>query len=180
MGIEKNMMVTLTYNLMLDDQDGEIIEQVTSERPLQFLFGAGMMLPEFESHLAGLSQGESFEISLGYNDAYGEANDEAVVDVPKHIFMIDGYFDENFIKVGNTIPMMSGGEQRLNGQVLQVSENSVRMDFNHPLAGEDLFFKGEILEVREASEEEIVKSLSGGCDCGSCSSSGCSSDCCSD
>jgi FKBP-type peptidyl-prolyl cis-trans isomerase SlyD len=180
MEIAKNRMITLTYNLMLDNQDGEVIEQVTTERPLQFLYGAGMMLPEFESNLAGLNPGESFEISLGHNDAYGEVNDEAIVDVPMHIFMTDGHFDEDFIKVGNTIPMMSGGGQQLNGLVLQVSDNSVRMDFNHPLAGEDLFFKGEILEVREASEEEIVKILSGGCDCGSCSSSGCDSGCCSE
>lgn len=179
MQIEKNTMVTLTYNLMLDGQEGELIEQVTSEKPLQFLFGSGMMLPKFESHLAGLHQGASFEMKLDSKDAYGEVIEDAIVDVPKNIFITDGVFDEDFIKVGNTIPMMSGGGQRLNGLVLGISDNSVKMDFNHPLAGEDLFFRGEILEVRQATDEEIEKVLLASCDCGSCSPSGCDSGCCS-
>jgi FKBP-type peptidyl-prolyl cis-trans isomerase SlyD len=178
MEIGKNMMVTVTYDLRVDDHDGEMIEQATSEKPLQFLYGAGMMLPKFEEGLSGLKQGEAFEIRLNQKDAYGEVNEEALVDLPKHIFMVDGKFDEEFIKVGNTIPMMSGGGQRLNGLVLAVAEESVRMDFNHPLAGEDLFFKGEVVEVRMATEEEIVSTFSGGCS--GCGSGGCGDGCCSD
>ena len=178
MEIGKNMMVTVTYDLRVDDHDGEMIEQATSEKPLQFLYGAGMMLPKFEEGLSGLKQGEAFEIRLNQKDAYGEVNEEALVDLPKHIFMVDGKFDEEFIKVGNTIPMMSGGGQRLNGLVLAVAEESVRMDFNHPLAGEDLFFKGEVVEVRMATEEEIVRTFSGGCS--GCGSGGCGDGCCSD
>lgn len=178
-------MVTLTYNLMIDDQEGEMIEQVTTERPLQFLYGAGMMLPKFESQLAGLKPGESFEIKLNHKDAYGEVNEDAIVDLPKNIFEVDGKFDDDFIKEGNTIPMMTGSGQRINGLVLQVDEQSVRMDFNHPLAGEDLHFQGEVVDVRAATDEEIVSILtgkggcsSGGCGCsdGGCSSGSCGTD----
>jgi FKBP-type peptidyl-prolyl cis-trans isomerase SlyD len=188
MEIGKNAMVTLTYDLMIDDQNGEMVEQTTTERPLQFLYGAGMMLPKFESHLSGMKEGDPFEIQLKPADAYGEINEEAIVDLPKNIFMADGKFDEEFIKVGNTIPMMSGNGQRLNGMVLEITEDEVRMDFNHPLAGEQLFFRGKIEGVRQASEEEIVGAFSGGCNCssgcdsGSCGSDdsgeGCSSGCC--
>ncbi len=177
MEIGKNMMVTVTYDLRVDDEEGELIEQATSERPLQFLHGAGMMLPKFEEGLAGLKQGDAFEIRLNHKDAYGEVNEEAVVDLPKQIFIVDGKFDDDFLKPGNTIPMMSGGGQRLNGLVLDVAEESVRMDFNHPLAGEDLFFTGKVVEVRQATEEEIVRTFSGGC--GGCGSGGCDDGCCS-
>jgi FKBP-type peptidyl-prolyl cis-trans isomerase SlyD len=182
MEIGKNAMVTLMYDLMIDDQEGEMIEQTTEETPLQFLYGAGMMLPKFESQLDGLREGDPFEIKLNHVDAYGEVNEDAVVDLPKNIFLVDDKFDEEFIKAGNTIPMMSGNGQRLNGIVMEVAEDSVRMDFNHPLAGEDLFFKGKILGVRPASEEEIVKTFSGNCGCssGSCSSCGSENGCGSD
>ncbi|HOF55678.1 MAG TPA: FKBP-type peptidyl-prolyl cis-trans isomerase [Prolixibacteraceae bacterium] len=174
MEIGKNKMVTVTYDLMTDDDRGEMIEQATAERPLHFLFGAGMMLPKFEEGLAGLTTGQTFEITLNHKDAYGEVNADAVVELPRHIFLVDGKFDPEFIREGNTIPMMSGRGERLNGLVLEVTEESVRMDFNHPLAGEDLFFRGAVIDVREATEEEIVKALTAEC------GGGCSSGCCGD
>lgn len=179
MEIVKNAMVSVTYDLMIDDLNGEMIEQTTVERPLQFLYGAGQMLPHFESRLAGLREGDPFEISLAPTEAYGEVNEDAIVDLPKHIFIVDGKFDEDFIKVGNSIPMMSGNGQRLNGMVMEVGENEVRMDFNHPLAGEHLYFKGMVVGVRQATDEEIVSTLSGGCGCsGGCSSGSCGPDGC--
>ena len=169
-------MVTLTYDLRVDDEKGEVVEQATEAQPLEFLYGAGVMLPKFESHLAGLRQGEPFTIKLGKRDAYGEVNNEAIVELPKHVFLVEGKFDDELIKVGNTVPMMSSNGQRLNGLVLEVSDETIKMDFNHPLAGEDLFFAGKVLSVREASDEEVAQILSGGgCGCGSggCDTSGC-------
>jgi len=179
--IGKYSMVTLTYDLRIDDENGEVIEQATEEQPLQFLYGAGVMLPKFESQLAGLREGEPFTIKLGRNEAYGEVNHDAVVELPKHVFLVNGQFDDELIKVGNTVPMMSSNGQRLNGLVLEVNDEVVKMDFNHPLAGEDLFFAGKVLEVREASDEEVAQILSGGgggCGCGS-GGCGCGDDSCS-
>ncbi|MEL7586357.1 MAG: FKBP-type peptidyl-prolyl cis-trans isomerase [Prolixibacteraceae bacterium] len=166
MAITKNKMVSLTYDLRVDGMNGELIEQATAEKPLTFVYGAGMMLPKFESLLEGLEEGRSFEINLDCNDAYGETDENAIVDLPKHIFIIDGKFDDEIIRVGNTVPMMSTNGQRMNGLVLEITDDNVKMDFNHPLAGEDLYFKGEILEVRDASDEEIAATMSGGCGCG--------------
>ena len=157
MEIVKNRMVTLTYDLRLDDQNGDMIEQATSERPLQFVYGAGQMLPKFEAQLAGFKF-----------DAYGEVNEDAIVELPLEVFMVDGKFDNDLVTIGNTVPMMTGDGQRLNGIVLEVTDQMVKMDFNHPLAGEDLHFEGEIIEVRDASDEEIAALFSqGGCGCGS-------------
>jgi FKBP-type peptidyl-prolyl cis-trans isomerase SlyD len=153
--------------LHYDDVEGEMIEQATSEKPLSFIFGAGLMLPKFETALENLEAGNPFEISLADVDAYGELDENAIVDLPKHIFFIDGEFDEEIVSVGNTVPMMSTSGQRLNGLVLEITDDIVKMDFNHPLAGESLFFKGEILEVREATDDELAALVSGGCGCGS-------------
>jgi FKBP-type peptidyl-prolyl cis-trans isomerase SlyD len=140
------------------------------------------MLPKFEASLEGLEVGSPFEISLQDVDAYGEVDENAIVDLPKHIFFIDGEFDEEIVSVGNTVPMMSTSGQRLNGLVLEITDDVVKMDFNHPLAGESLFFKGAITEVREASDEEIAALTSGGCGCGSgscgCGDEGCAEGAC--
>jgi len=180
MEIGKYKMVTLTYSLYIDDENGEMIEQATVEKPLEFLYGAGLMLPKFETHLEGLKQDDPFQIKLESKDAYGELNDNAVVELPRNVFLVNGEFDSELIKVGNTVPMMNSNGQRMNGIVLDVNDENVKMDFNHPLAGEDLFFTGKVVGVREASETEVAQVLSGnscGCadhegGCGSCGSDG--------
>ncbi|MFV0520917.1 MAG: peptidylprolyl isomerase [Mangrovibacterium sp.] len=175
MTIDRNKMVTLTYDLRLGGAEGEVIEQATATEPLKFLFGAGLMLPMFESHLVGKKQDEKFEIALKSQDAYGERDEEAVVNLPKDIFIVEGKFDDEMIAVGNHVPMMTQGGQRMNGLVLEVTDENVKMDFNHPLAGEDLHFTGDIIEVRDATEEEIMQTVNGGgcgggcsCDSGDC------------
>jgi FKBP-type peptidyl-prolyl cis-trans isomerase SlyD len=179
MKIGKNKMVSLTYDLHYDDATGELIEQATSEKPLSFVFGAGLMLPKFEASLENLEAGNPFEISLADVDAYGELDENAIVDLPKHIFFIDGEFDDEIVSVGNTVPMMSTSGQRLNGLVLEITDDVVKMDFNHPLAGENLFFKGQITEVREATDDELAALVSGGCGCGS-GGCGCDDDDCAE
>ena len=164
--IGKYKMVTLTYDLRVDDENGEMIEQATVESPLQFLYGAGLMLPKFEKHLAGLKQDDPFKIKLDSVDAYGDVNNEAIVELPKSVFLVNGEFDNELISVGNAVPMMSSNGQRLNGIVLEVEDEIIKMDFNHPLAGEDLFFTGKVIEVREASDAEVAEILSGGSSCG--------------
>lgn len=175
--IGKHTMVKLTYDLRVDDENGEMIEQATAERPLEFLYGVGMMLPKFEEGLAGLKQDESFTIKLSKEDAYGEVNNDAIVDLPKNVFLVNGEFDAELVKVGNTVPMMSSNGQRMNGLVLEVNDDTVKMDFNHPLAGEDLHFTGKVLEVRQATDEEVAQILSGAGGCG-CGDGGCSSGSC--
>lgn len=187
MAITKNKMVSLTYDLRIEGAEGEMIEQATSERPLTFVYGAGIMLPKFEALLEGLEQGSSFNINLPCEDAYGKIDENAIVDLPKHLFLVEGKFDDEIIKVGNTVPMMSASGQRMNGLVLEITDENVKMDFNHPLAGEDLFFSGDVLEVRDATDEEIAATVQGSCGCGSggcgcddsASSCGCEDEACS-
>lgn len=184
MTIAINKMVTLSYTLRENGAEGNIIEETSNDNPLKFVFGLGSMLPMFESNLAGLNQSDDFEMTLASKDAYGELDENAIVELAKDIFVVDGQFDEERFKIGNTVPMQTSNGQRLNGLVKTVEESTLTMDFNHPLAGKDLHFKGNIIEVRDATEEELAPSMGCGCGSGGCGSSdcgpedGCSSDGC--
>ncbi|MCX6240175.1 MAG: FKBP-type peptidyl-prolyl cis-trans isomerase [Bacteroidia bacterium] len=188
MTIAKDKMVSVTYELKLDGKNGDVFEKAVKDSPLIFLYGSGMMLPAFESGLSDKNTSDTFEISIAAADAYGEVNEEAIVDLPKNIFMVDGKIDEQLITPGNSVPMMSTSGQRMEGLVVSVNEDTVQMDFNHPLAGEDLYFTGEILDIRDATTEELNAAYSSGCGCGSgggcgdggCDSGGCDSDGCGD
>ncbi|MCW3804694.1 FKBP-type peptidyl-prolyl cis-trans isomerase [Plebeiibacterium marinum] len=186
MEISRNKMVTLSYVLRLNGFEGEIVEETSEEKPLEFIFGTGRMLQMFENKLEGLKAGEEFKFELKADDAYGQINEEAKVNIPKNIFEVnDGKMDEELIKVGNMVPMQDAQGNRLNGIVLDVTDEHVQMDFNHPLAGDDLFFSGAVKEVREATDEEIMAVVGGGgcgsgCGCGDaqtgCDSGSCGSD----
>ena len=177
MKVGKNMFVKLSYELRTDSSNGEIIEKTEDVAPLEFVFGAGKMLEMFEDKLDGLVAGDKFDFCLEAEEAYGVKDEEAIVDLPLEIFQADGVVKEDLLVVGNPIPMMDAHGNRLNGLVLEVSEETVKMDFNHPLAGEKLFFKGDIIAVSEATEDELVSCSSGGCDTGGCSSGGCGCGC---
>lgn len=128
------------------------------------------MLEAFEKNLDGLVEGDSFDFVLTPDEAYGEYDDEHVVDLPRNIFEVDGKLNEEVIFEGNTVPMMDSNGNRLNGSVVAVKDEVVTMDFNHPLAGETLNFSGQVITVRESTPEEIAALFApqgGGCGCGS-------------
>ncbi|MDX5444134.1 MAG: peptidylprolyl isomerase, partial [Hymenobacteraceae bacterium] len=77
------------------------------------------------------------------------------VPLPKHIFEVDGEINDEMLQPGNFIPMADQEGNQLQGQVVEVTDEAVIMDFNHPLAGKDMFFKGKVEKVREATQEEI-------------------------
>jgi len=180
MKIGRNKFVSLTYQLRTNGAEGEMIEETTKDNPLEFLFGAGRMIEMFEQKLEDMETGDNFSFELKADEAYGQVNSDAIVELPKNIFEVNGAIDEDMLSVGNTIPMQDAQGNRLNGIVLEVADDTIKMDFNHPLAGEDLFFSGSILSVREATEQEIIEASqtqAGGCESGSCESGGCGSGC---
>jgi FKBP-type peptidyl-prolyl cis-trans isomerase SlyD len=155
MTIEEKKVVSLTYELRVNDEQGEIVEKVEKDSPLTFLFGSGNLLPDFEANISGLKEGESFSFSLEPERAYGQVSEEAIVELPKDIFEVDGKIDDNLLKVGNNIPMQDNTGNRLNGIVQEIGQDVVKMDFNHPLAGDTLYFKGEVEGIRDATQEEV-------------------------
>ena len=170
MKIEQNKFVSLIYKLRLNSADGEMIEETTMENPLQFIYGMGRMIPMFEKHLSNLEEGDSFMFGIEAKDAYGEVNNDYIIDLPKELFKVNGKIDEKMIAVGNTVPMQDDKGNRMIGTVREAVGDKVKMDFNHQLAGQSLFFSGKVLEVRDATEDEISSSCSSDChsDCGGC------------
>lgn len=155
MVVANNKVVSVTYELRKNSADGEIIEIVKDDNPLVYIAGMGSLLPDFEANLMGKRENESFSFLIPAEEAYGPREESAIIDVPLQVFMIDGAVDYELVKVGQTIPMRDQDGNRLNGIVMDVTETAVKMDFNHPLAGDDLYFTGKIIGVREATKEEL-------------------------
>ena len=177
MKIEKNKMVSLIYELRETNQNGRIIEALDENRPLKFIYGSGRLLPGFEYNINSLGKGDNFSFELSSEMGYGEKREEMIVNVPVSVFETDGIINEDICQVGNEVPMMDTEGNPLNGVINEITDTYVRMDFNHPMAGLDLFFSGKIVDVRDSTEQElsaITNSCSG---CSSKEHSDCSGSC---
>jgi FKBP-type peptidyl-prolyl cis-trans isomerase SlyD len=177
MKITKDKVVSVHYTLTVD---GQVADKTTPEKPLDFIFGKGMLLPKFESNLEGKTVGDKVEFTLTPEEGYGVSEPEAIVELPKKIFESDGVVREDILFVGNMIPMMNDRGQIMHGKVVEIKPDIVVMDFNHPMAGKTLNFSVEVSEVREATEKELTEGLhgefaghgcGGGC-CGGCGDEG--------
>ena len=152
MKITKHTVPSVTYTLVVD---GEVVDMAEKEKPLSFIHGIGMMVPGFETNLEGLTAGSKYDFKLSPEEAYGPYDKEAVIDLPISTFMVDGKINEAMLNVGQVVPMQDQNGNPLSGTVLEVAESTVKMDFNHMLAGKELNFTGEILEVRKATQGEL-------------------------
>ena len=172
MTVSENKFVSLIYELKENDTNGNQIETVTEENALSFIFGSGQMLPEFENNIKGLKANDNFDFGITAENAYGPIYEDAKADVPKDIFMHEGKIDDTILFVDNVLPMQDKDGNVFYGKILAVTDDAVKMDFNHPLAGVNLHFKGKLIEVREATEEDMKpKHDHDSCGCG------CESDC---
>ena len=161
MKINPQHVVSLTYDLYVDQDGSEVLqESATEEQPLTFLFGAGQMLPKFEENLSTLSAGDAYDFHLSAEDAYGEYDEEAVANLPLEMFKEA----EETPEVGTILPLQDNNGNRFQGQVVSIAEDSVIVDLNHPMAGQALHFKGNILNVRPATPEELSHGHAHGAD----------------
>jgi FKBP-type peptidyl-prolyl cis-trans isomerase SlyD len=176
MKIEKNKMVSLIYELRENNNEGRIIETLEAENPLNFVFGTGRLLPEFESNISLLSQGDDFSFILNSESAYGERREDMIINIPVTVFEKNGKIDEEICRIGNMVPMVDSEGHQITGVICEIGDSYVKMDFNHPMAGMTLAFTGKIINVRNATDHEIA-----GHSCSSCGSytdeSGCAGSC---
>lgn len=181
----ENKYITVSYKLFapMEGNDHELIEEATAEQPFQFISALGMTLDAFEAQIAPLEAGAKFDIKLSVDDAYGPFIPEAVQKVPTSIFEIDGKLDKRYIHEGAVVPLMNADGERFNGTITEIGAKEITVDLNHPLAGKELNFVGEVIESREATNKEIQDALNmltgnTGCcggNCGSCGEGGCGS-----
>lgn len=169
MKITQNAVVEFSYDL---EVDGQIVDRTTNEKPLDYIHGTGSLLPKLEAQIEGMEPGDKFDVTLSPADGYGEVDPSRIIDLPKSAFEVNGEVREDLLVPGNTIPMMNSMGGVIPGVVIEVTEDSVKMDLNHQMAGKTLHFTGEILTVREATEKELTEGLHGeyvhSCGCGGC------------
>ncbi|NLA15675.1 MAG: peptidylprolyl isomerase [Bacteroidales bacterium] len=156
--ISDEKVVSVSYTLVVD---GDVIETVKEDKPMKFIVGLGYLLPAFEEKLQGKKVGDPFSFTLSAKEGYGETDPQAVVELPKDLFKVNGKIEEGLLVKDKIIPMQDSQGNRINGIVEDVLENSVKMNFNHPLAGCELQFSGKVLDIREATEKELTEGLYG-------------------
>lgn len=171
MKIEKDSVATLAYTLTADS-NRTIIEIIRKNHPKAFLFGYNILLEGFENRMMNKKAGDTFDFVLSEEDAYGTKDPYAILDIPKDSFEVDGKIDEKVLIIGNKVPMQDNYDNEHIGVVLEVKSEDVVIDFNHPLAGKEIRFHGEVIDVREATKEELDSlnksgSCGSGCGCGS-------------
>lgn len=173
--MQENKYITVAYELYTDNEKGihELVEKAPVEHPFQFITNMGVALDAFEAKVAALAEGENFDFTLTADEAYGPYEEAHVIDLDKEIFCIDGRFDKNTIYPGNVIPLVNADGNRFQGLILEVTDSKVKVDLNHPLAGKDLHFRGEVVTSRPATVAEIqamaqMLSGEGGCGCDDC------------
>ena len=166
--VAPGMYVELGYDLYEIAPDGTqvTVHQTNADEPECIIFGVteGVLEP-LEKALDGLQVGETFDVTVTSDKAFGPYDKEKVVDLDREIFVVDGKFDSETVKVGAAVPMMTSEGYRIMGRVLNISGDKVTMDFNHPLAGRDVRFCGKVLNVRPATEEELHPVHHCGCGC---------------
>lgn len=158
MTIAKDKMVSIEYTLK--NAAGEILDSSEDAGPLDYLHGRGDLIAGLESALEGKSAGDAFAVEIEPADAYGEKSPEMIFDVPK------SQFDGADIEVGMQFEASSPAGSHV-VTVVEITDENVKVDANHPLAGEKLFFDIKVVEVREATAEELADDGCGcGCGCG--------------
>lgn len=158
MKAEKDKVVAISYRLRVSDGESEPVafEEVSADKPHYFLMGYENILPKLEEVIEGKAEGESFEVMIDFENAYGDYDEFKVTIIPKANFKEEGKKNKELLKVGKVIPMQDDKGNQMRGEITKVDYRGVHMDFNHPLAGFDLYFEGKIESIREAEAEEIA------------------------
>lgn len=158
MKVDKNNVVALSYTL---EVEGQIADSASTEKPLEYIHGTGMLLPKFEAEVDGQEPGETFSFTLSPEEGYGTYNSALCFNIPKSSFEVDGVLREDLLRVGAIIPMYNGQGQVVQGRISEIGDETVLMDFNHPMAGKTLNFCGTVVSVREATAKELEEGLHG-------------------
>jgi FKBP-type peptidyl-prolyl cis-trans isomerase SlyD len=130
--------------------DGEVLDSSDDAGPLQFLAGYGNIVPGLEREMIGMKVGENKDVVVAPEDGYGEFDDEAFMDVPRNEFPADMQIEE-----GLELSVTDEEGQNQYARVESLTDEKVRLDFNHPLAGAELHFNVKVVALRDPTEEEL-------------------------
>jgi len=148
MKIEKNKVVSMHYTLR--DQQGTVVDQSQDDGPLSFIQGIGNIIPGLERQMEGKTTGDKFKATITPDDGYGEVRKELIGMVPRNQFE-----NANELEVGMVFEVSNEQGHQL-ARIIELTADSVKLDANHPMAGQTLFFEIEIINVREAHPTELA------------------------
>ena len=160
MEISKNKIASLSYTLKNDD--GQILDQADKEKPFLYMHGTGGIIKGLENALENKSVNDSFNLIVAPEDAYGKRDPSLTEAVPRTMF--EGISDENLVAGAQFHAQTGHGKQIIT--IADIEGDMVKIDANHPLAGETLHFDVEVLDIRDATEDEIAHGhphMPGGC-----------------
>ena len=144
--VKDGLVVSMEYTLKVD---GEVTDTSEGREPLAYLQGSGNIIPGLEREIVGMVVGESREVVVAAADAYGEEDDKAFMDVPR------GEFPEDIpAKIGTEIQVQNQAGQPMYARIDHIEGETVRLNFNHPLAGKELHFAVKVVDLRDATPEE--------------------------
>ena len=170
MKIQDQAFVTLTYVLREKDENGRLIQETTKDNPFTFVCGMQQVLPKFEENLMGKEPGDTYCFYLTPEEGYGVRDESQVMEFEKEMFMKSDVL-KDMLKVGLELPFRNYNGGIVMGKICEIGDQTVKVDFNSDLAGVHLCFSGEILDVRESTDEDFNP---GGCSgCGGSCDGGC-------
>lgn len=145
--VQNGLVVSMEYTLKVD---GEVIDSSEGHDPLEFLAGYGNIIPGLESKMIGMKIGESKDVVVSAMDGYGEYDEDAFLDVPRGQFPKDMPVEE-----GLELTVRDDSGEGRYARIESVEGETVRLNFNHPLAGDELNFNVKVVALREPTDEEL-------------------------
>ncbi len=145
--VQDNMIVTLDYALKVDNQ---IVDASKDNGPIQFLQGAGQIIPGLERALYGMEVGESKQVTVQPADGYGEYDEDGYAKIPRSEFPASIPLEE-----GVQLQLRDRDGDIFEAYIEDIEDESVLLNFNHPLAGKVLDFDVTVVALRQATQEEI-------------------------
>lgn len=146
--VADDVVVSIEYTLTVDN---EVVDSTEGDEPLQFLQGHQNIIPGLERELVGMKIGDNKKVLVSPTEAYGDVDPENVVDVPRSEFP-----QEIPLETGTELEVKNADGEVLSATIAEVNNDTVKLDFNHPLAGKELSFDVTIVDLRQASEEELA------------------------
>ena len=146
--VSDGMVVDLDYTLKVDN---EVVDTSEGRQPIKFIQGQGYIIEGLEKELYGMKAGEDKQVVIPPERGYGMVNEEAILDVPK-----DEFPEEIPLQKGTELKVETQEGETMDARITSVAPDSVRLDFNHPLAGKELHFSVKVNDIREATAEEIA------------------------
>jgi FKBP-type peptidyl-prolyl cis-trans isomerase SlyD len=145
--VQNGVVVSMEYTLRIE---GEVIDSSEGQEPLEFLTGYGNIISGLENQMIGMKVGDNKNVIIAPADGYGEYDDEAYLDVPRDQFPNDMQVEE-----GIELTVRDDSGEGRYARVESIEEGTVRLNFNHPLAGDELQFDVKVIALREPTAEEL-------------------------